>query len=170
MKTVSIISILYGVFGLFWSAATMVIMRVQEAIFTDFPWPPEVREIVDIPALMDTAYSIVGTLFPFVILVAILYIISGILQLSGKPAYKNLAYAAAVMNILWYLAYIVIVQLELVPVLNSVNICPVRMINLIILVGMLFNAALYCAYPVFLILYIRTGFRAWDTLNTGYTS
>lgn len=170
MKTVSVISIIYGTMGLIWATLVTVIIRVQEAIFSNFPWPREVSEIIDMPSFLDTVYSIIDTLYPFVFLIAILYIISGILQLTGKSSYKNLAYAAAILNILWYIAYIVIMQVELVPALNSLELFPENLLNVMVIGGMLINAVFYCGYPVFLIVYVSRGGREWDTLDTGYTS
>jgi len=62
MKTVSIISIVYGAFGLLWATMVTVMIRVQEAMMSNFPWPPEVHEIMDMPALLDSVYSIIGTI------------------------------------------------------------------------------------------------------------
>jgi hypothetical protein len=147
-----------------------VIINVQEAMMSNFPWPPEVYEILDMPALLETTYSIIGTLFPFVFLIAALYIISGILNLTGKEAYKNLAYAAAILNILWYIAYVVLLQVELVPLLSSMEVFPGKLLNLIMIAGMFINAIFYCGYPVFLIIFVRRGGKEWDTLDTNYTS
>ncbi|MCK4751778.1 MAG: hypothetical protein KAT15_32200, partial [Bacteroidales bacterium] len=163
MKAVSIVSIVYGSFGLIWAAVVTILIRVQEVLFENFPWPEELSEIVDLPALLESVYSVIGVLFPFVFLIALLYIISGILQLAGKSSFKNLAYAAAIMNIVWYIAYIVLMQLEIVPVLNSLEFFPKNLMNLIVLFGMLFNAIFYCGYPVFLIIFIRRGGKEWDT-------
>ena len=99
-----------------------------------------------------------------------MYIISGILHLSGKPTFKTIAYAAAIFNILWYIAYMVIMQMEVVPLLNSFELFPKNLINIIFIFGMLFNALFYCGYPAFLIVFIRRGGKEWDTLDTGYTS
>ena len=170
MKTVSIISIVYGTLGLIWATVVTIVIRIQAALFENFPWPPEAYEFVDMPSLLNTVYSVIGSLFPFVFLIAILYIISGILHLSGKTSFKNIAYAAAILNIVWYMAYIVLMQMEIVPVLNSLEIFPKNLMNIIVIVGMIFNAVFYCGYPVFLIIFIKRGGKEWDTLDTEYTS
>jgi hypothetical protein len=170
MKTVSIISIVYGTLGLLWATLVTVMIRVQAAIFENFPWPAEVSEFIDMPSFLDRVYSVIGTVFPFVFLIAALYIISGILQLSGKPSFKNIAFAAAILNIVWYLAYIVLIQMELVPALNSLGMFPKNLMNVLVFAGMLVNAIFYCGYPVFLIVYISRGGKPWDTLDTGYSS
>ena len=84
MKAVSIISIVYGGLGLLWATVVSVLIRVQEAFFKNIPWPAEVYDIIDLPALLDRVYGVIGSLFPFVFFIAILYIISGILHLAGK--------------------------------------------------------------------------------------
>ncbi len=170
MKTVSIISIVYGTVGLIWAAVVTFMIRIQSALMENFPWPPEVYDIIDIPSLLNSVYSVIGTLFPFVFLIAALYIVSGILQLSGRTSYKNLAYAAAILNIIWYIAYIVFMQMEVVPVLNSLELVPKNLINTIFIAGMILNAVFYCGYPVFLIVFVHRGGREWDTLDTKYTS
>ncbi len=170
MKAVSIVSIVYGTLGLIWAALVSVMIRVQAALMENFPWPAETFEFVDMPALLDSVYSVIGTLFPFVFLIALLYIISGILQLAGKPSFKNLAYAAAILNIIWYIAYMVIMQLEIVPLLNSMDLFPGSLLNAMVIAGMIINAVFYCGYPVFLIVFISRGGREWDTLESGYTS
>lgn len=170
MKTVSIISIVYGGIGIIWAAVVTVVIRIQAALFSNFPWPDEVHEYLDMPALLETVWSVIGSLFPFVFLIAALYIISGILQLSGKAAFKNLAYAAAILNIVWYIAYMVVMQVEIVPILNALELFPKNLLNLMFVFGMLANAVFYCAYPVFLIVYVHRGGKAWDTLETGYTN
>ena len=170
MKAVSIVSIVYGTLGLIWAAVAILLIRLQAVFFKNFPLPEEVSEIVDLPVLLDSVYSVIGVLFPFVFLIALLYILSAILQLSGKSSFKNLAYTAAFMNIVWYISYIVLMQVEIVPVLNSLEFFPENLMGLIVLVGMVFNAVFYCGYPVFLIIFIRRGGKEWDTLNTNYTS
>lgn len=40
MKTVSIISILYGAAGLVWATLVSIMIWVQEAMMANFPWPP----------------------------------------------------------------------------------------------------------------------------------
>ncbi len=170
MRTVSIISIVYGTLGILWAAVVNVVIRVQAELFENFPWPPEVYDVMDVPALLDSVYSVIGYLFPFVFLIAIFYIISGILQLSGKSSFRNMAYAAAILNIVWYLAYVVLIQTEVVPMLNSLEMFPKNLLNAMILFGMIFNAVFYCGYPIFLIIFIRRDGREWDTLDTGYNS
>lgn len=170
MKAVSIISIIYGTLGFIWATVVTVMIRIYSALFENFPWPQEVYEIIDMPSFLETVLSVIGTLFPFVFLIAVLYIISGILQLTGKTSFKNLAYAAAILNIVWYIAYMVLIQMELVPALNSLEMFPKHLMNAMILFGMLFEAVFYCGYPIFLIIYISRGGKAWDTLDTGYTS
>ncbi len=124
MKAVSIISIVYGAIGLIWATVISVVIRVSGALFEHFPWPPEVSEVIDMPAVLDSVYGLIGNIFPFVFLIAALYIISGILYLAGKASYKNIAYAAAILNILWYVVYMVLVQVEIVPVLNTMELFP----------------------------------------------
>jgi hypothetical protein len=170
MKAVSIISIVYGTVGLIWASLVSVMIRIYTTLFANFPWPPEVSEFIDMSSLLDTVYSVIGTVFPFVFLIAILYIISGILQLARKASYKNIAYIAAILNIIWYIAYIVMIQMEIVPVLNSLEMFPKNLLNVLIPLGMIFNAVFYCGYPVFLIVFLSRGGKEWDTLDTGYSS
>ncbi len=131
MKTVSIVSIVYGGVGLIWAAVVSAMIKIQSAMFENFPWPAEVYEYMDVPAFLEKIYSVIGVVFPFVFLIAALYIVSGILQLSGKPGFKGIAYAAAALNIIWYIAYIVIMQIEVVPVLNSIDFFPKNLMNVI---------------------------------------
>ena len=170
MKAVSIISIVYGALGLVWATVISVVIRVQEAFFQHFPWPPEVHEIIDMPAVLESVYDVIGNLFPFVFLIAVLYILSGILYLAGKTSFKNIAYAAAILNIVWYIVYMVLVQTEIVPVINTLDLFPKNLMGLMVVLGMIINAVFYCGYPIFLIIYVKRGGREWDTLDTGYKS
>lgn len=170
MKVVSIISIIYGALGLIWASVGLLVIRIQAALFSNFPWPEEATEVIDMPSFLDTMYTAIGTIMPFVFLIAILYIVSGILQLTGKAAFKNIAYAAAILNILWYIAYIFVVQLEIVPILNATGLFPKGFVNVIIIFSILLNALFYCGYPVFLIVFTYRGGKEWDTLDTDYTS
>ncbi len=170
MKAVSIISIVYGALGLLWALVISVVIRVQEAFFQHFPWPPEVQEIIDMPAMLESVYDVIGNLFPFVFLIAALYILSGILHLAGKASFMNIAYAAAILNIVWYAVYMVLVQVEIVPVINSLDLFPKNLMGLLVVLGMIINAVFYCGYPIFLIIFIKRGGREWDTLDTGYQS
>ncbi len=170
MKAVSIISIIYGALGLMWATVVTVLIRVQEALFQHYPWPPEVSEFIDMPAMLDSVYGVIGNLFPFVFLIALLYIISGILHLSGKPSFKSIAYAAAILNIVWYVVYMVLVQVEIVPVLNTMELFPKNLLSILVILGMILNAVFYCGYPTFLIIFIKKGGKEWDTLDTGYKS
>ena len=170
MKAVSIISIVYGSLGLIWATVVSVLIKVQAALFEHFPWPPEVYEVIDMPAILESVYELIGNIFPFVFLIAALYIISGILYLAGKTSYKNIAYAAAILNIVWYVVYMVLMQLEVVPVLNTMELFPKNLLAVLVVLGMILNAVFYCGYPIFLIIYVKRGGREWDTLNTGYKS
>lgn len=170
MKAVSIISIVYGSLGLIWAAVVTVLIRLQEAFLQHFPWPPEVSEILDMPALLDSVYGLISNLFPYVFLIGALYILSGILYLAGKPSYKGMAYAAAVLNIVWYVVYMVLMQTEIVPVLNSTGIFPENLMSILVVLGMIINGVFYCGYPTFLIIFTNKGGREWDTLDTGYKS
>jgi hypothetical protein len=170
MKAVSIISIVYGALGLIWAAVVSVVIRVQKSLFEHFPWPPEVHEIIDMPAMLDSVYGLIGNIFPFVFLIAALYIISGILFLAGKTSYKNIAFAAAILNIVWYVVYMVLIQVEVVPVLNAMELFPKNLLAVLVVLGMILNSVFYCGYPIFLIIYVKRGGKEWDTLNTGYKS
>lgn len=170
MKAVSIISIVYGTMGMLWAAVVSLVIRFESAMFANFPWPPEVSDILDMPALLDTVYSVVGVLFPFVFLGAALYIVSGILQLTGNSTFKNIGYAAAIFNIIWYLAYMISLQVELLPILNSLEFFPKGLMNLIFLFGMIFNALFYCGYAVFLIIVLKRGGLESKSFRTEYTN
>ena len=170
MKAVSIISIVYGTMGLIWATVISIVIRVQEAFFAHFPWPPEVYEVIDVTAMLESVYGLIGNIFPYVFLIAALYILSGILYLSGRKSYKNIAYAAAVLNIVWYVVYMVLVQLEIVPVLNTLDLFPKNLLAVLVVRGMIINAVFYCGYPTFLIIFVKKGGREWDTLDTGYKS
>ena len=169
MRAVSIISIVYGALGLIWAAIVSMVIRIQRSIFENFPFPEEVYEYIDINAFMETIYSVIGALIPFIFVIAVIYIMSGILYLTGNKTFKILGYIAAISNITWYAAYIVFLQADLVPMINSMDIFPGRLLNMIFIAGMLINAVFYCGYPIFLILFLRKG-REWDTLDTGYQS
>jgi hypothetical protein len=170
MKAVSIISIVYGALGLIWATVISVVIRVSGALFEHFPWPPEVYEVIDMPVVLDSVYGLIGNIFPFVFLIAALYIISGILYLAGKTSFKNLAYAAAILNIVWYVVYMVLVQVEIVPVLNTLELFPKNLLAVLVVLGMIINAVFYCVYPTFLIIFVKRGGKEWDTLDTGYKS
>ena len=64
MKAVSIISIVYGTMGLIWATVISVVIKVQEAFFEHFPWPPEVSEVIDMPAMLESVYGLIGNIFP----------------------------------------------------------------------------------------------------------
>ena len=170
MKAASIISIVYGTIGLIWATVISIVIRVSEAFFEHFQWPPEVYEVIDVPAMLDSVYGLIGNIFPYIFLIAILYILSGILYLAGKTSYKNIAYAAAILNIVWYVVYIVLVQVEIVPVLNTLELFPKNLLAVLIVLGMIINALFYYGYPIFLIIFVKKGGKEWDTLDTGYKS
>ena len=170
MKAVSIVSIVYGAFGILWAAIVTAVIKIQSALFSNFPWPDELSEIMDVPTFLETIYGVIGTIFPFVYLISLMYIISGILQLIGKSTFKTIAYAAAIFNILWYISYMVIMQIEVVPLLNSLELVPKNLINIIFIFGMLVNAIFYCGYPAFLIVFMSRDGKMKDTLDTGYTN
>jgi hypothetical protein len=170
MKAVSIISIVYGALGLIWATVISVVIRVQEAFFQHFPWPPEVYDVMDIPAMLETVYGMIGNIYPYVFLIAALYIVSGILYLAGKTSYKTIAYAAAILNIVWYVVYMILVQVEIVPFLNTLELFPKNLLGILVILGMIINAVFYCGYPTFLIIFVKKGGKEWDTLDTGYKS
>ena len=169
MKAVSIISIVYGTLGLIWVSVASALIRVQKAFFENFPFPDEVYDYIDIDALLETVYSMMGFLFPFVFVIGIIYILSGILHLAGNSSFRTIAYIAAILNIIWYTAYVVLVQVELVPMINSMEVFPGNLMSVFIIFGMLINAVFYCGYPIFLLIYLKKG-PGWDTLDTGYQS
>ena len=155
MKTVSIISIVYGVLGVIWGTMLLAVMQVQKAIFENFPWPTELNQIIDMPAMISALHSFWSYLIPFVVIIAIIYMVSGILGLSDRPHAIAFGLLAAVFNIIWYVAYMVILQIELVPAINTGEFFPEKMFHVLIFLGMLINAIFYCGYPVFLIIYLN---------------
>jgi len=154
MKAVSIISIVYGTLGIIWSTIILVVVKVQEAIIGNIPFPDEVLEIVDIRSMMDVLHGIMSFMMPFVLLIGVVYIVSGILGISGKSQAYIFGMLAAVFNIFWYVAYVVFLQTELVPLFNFNEIFPAKLFNILFLLGILINALFYCAYPVFLIIFL----------------
>jgi hypothetical protein len=154
MKTVSIISIIYGVFGFMWALLVLFAVGIQKAILSEIPMPDEAVRFIDIPLVMDTLHGIVTLLVPFVFLIGLIYIISGILGLNDKAQASTFGMLAAVFNIVWYVAYIVVLQVELVPLIKIDDLLPAKLFSYLFLLGTLINAIFYCAYPVFLLIYL----------------
>ena len=154
MKTVSIISIIYGVLGFLWAALILVAIGIQKTMIENIPFPEEVLSFVDIPLMLETLHGIMSVVIPFVLLIGIIYIISGILGLTERPQAYTFGMLAAVFNILWYVAYIVILQVELIPLFNFDEIFPPYFFNMLFLLGSIVNAVFYCVYPVFLIIWL----------------
>ena len=155
MKTVSIISIIYGVLGIIWGTMVLAAMQVQRAIFENFPWPDELNQFFDMPALISALHSFWSYIMPFVVVIAIIYMVSGILGLSEKPQAITFGLLAAVFNIIWYVAYVIILQVELVPAINTGEFFPEKLFQVLIFLGILLNGIFYCGYPVFLIIYLN---------------
>jgi hypothetical protein len=155
MKTVSIISIIYGVLGVIWGTMVLAVIHVQKTIFENFPWPPEMNQFVDVPAMMSALHSFWSYLMPFIVVIALIYLVSGILGLSEKPMAITFGLLAAVFNIIWYVAYVIILQVEFIPVINTGEFFPEKLFQALIFLGMLLNAIFYCGYPVFLIIYLN---------------
>jgi len=155
MKTVSVISIIYGVLGIIWGTMVLAAMQVQRAIFENFPWPEELNQFFDMPALISALHSFWGIIMPFVVIIAIIYMVSGILGLTEKSQASTFGLLAAVGNIIWFVAYVVIMQIELIPAINTGELFPENMFQVIFFLGILLNAVFYCGYPVFLIIYLN---------------
>jgi hypothetical protein len=154
MKTVSIISIIYGTFGFMWTLLVLIVIGMQKAILSEIPIPDEALRYIDIPLVMDTLHGILTLMVPFVFLIGLIYIISGILGLNGKAQASTFGMLAAVFNIVWYVAYIVVLQVELVPLIKIDDLLPSKLFSYLFLLGTLVNAIFYCAYPVFLVIYL----------------
>jgi len=154
MRAISIISIIYGVLGLIWGTVVRLLMQIYSALIENMPMPEEVTEIMDVKLMMGTIDSIWRLLYPFIIIISIIYIISGILKLAGKQHFTSLTFIAAILNILWYLAYVIIIQTDLIPIIHMDEFFPENLFNTMIIVGMMINAIFYCGYPIFLIIYL----------------
>jgi len=157
MKTVSIISIIYGALGFMWALFVLFAIGIQHAILEHIPIPDEALKYVDIPKVLDTLHGILTLLVPFVFLIGLIYIVSGVLGLNGKAQASTFGMLAAVFNIIWYVAYIVILQVDLVPLIKLDDLFPSKLFHYMFLLGTLVNAVFYCAYPVFLIVYLSQG-------------
>jgi|GEM_PF-2321719 len=164
MKPVSIISIIYGALGIVWSTGINVLIHFQASVISNIPMPDEVASIMDIPGIMATLGDIWGLLFPFVLIIGIIYIISGILQLTGRQQHMSLSYIAAILNIVWYLVYIIMIQTQLLPLINLDKFIPHEFFNILVAVGMVSDAVFYCGYPVFLIIFLS---QQKDTTDKG---
>ena len=154
MKTVSVISIIYGTFGFLWAILVLFAIGIQQSLIENVTFPEEALKFADIPLILETLHGIMSVMVPFVFLIGIIYIISGILGLTEKPQAFTFGMLAAVFNIVWYVAYIVILQLDLVPLFKFDDILPSNLFNMIFLLGTIVNAIFYCAYPVFLIIFL----------------
>jgi hypothetical protein len=155
MKTVSIISIVYGVLGVIWGTLLLAVMQVQKAVFENFPWPTELDQFIDMPALISALHSFWSYIIPFVVVIAIIYMVSGILGLSDRPQATTFGLLAAVFNIIWYVAYVILLQIELIPALTTSEFFPEKLFQVLFFLGILINAVFYCGYPVFLIIYLN---------------
>jgi hypothetical protein len=154
MKPVSIISIVYGALGIIWGTAVSMIIHLQATVIGNIPFPEEVTSIIDVQALIAALDNIWKVLFPFIFVIATIYIISGILHLTSKLQYYSLAYIAAILNIGWYVAYMIMIQSEMLPLIDLEGLFPQNLFNVMIAVGMVFNSVFYCGYPVFLIVFL----------------
>ena len=154
MKTVSIISIAYGVLGLIWGTVVSVILKIESALFSNMPFPEEVQSIMDVPALMEALNGIWQFLLPFILVIAVIYILSGILHLTGKQQSRSLIMIAAILNIIWYLVYIYVIQSEMMPLLAIEEFFPMKYLNMMVAFGMVFNGLFYCGYPIFLLVFL----------------
>lgn len=154
MKTVSIISIIYGCLGFIWAAFLMILLGIQKEIIENIPIPEEAFQYIDISAIMESLHSIMSLLIPFVFLIGIIYIISGILGLTEKPQVYTFGMLAAVFNIIWYLSLVITLQFELIPLINIDFIMPARIFRMIFILGSIVDAVFYCAYPVFLLIFL----------------
>jgi len=154
MKAVSIISIVYGTLGIIWSTIILVVIRIQRAIISNIPFPDEAMEIIDIPSMFDALHSIMSFLMPFVLLIGAIYIVSGILGITEKSQTYIFGMVAAVFNIFWYIAYVVFLRTELVPLFDFNEFFPAKLFNVLFFLGIFINAVFYCAYPVFLIIFL----------------
>ena len=154
MKAVSIISIVYGTLGIIWSTIILGAIRIQKAMISNIPFPDEVLEIIDIHSMMEAIHGIMSFLMPFVLLIGAVYIVSGILGINARPQAYLFGMLAAVFNIFWYVAYVVFLQMELVPLFNFNEFFPAKLFNTLFLLGTIVNAVFYCGYPVFLIIFL----------------
>jgi len=154
MKTVSIISIVYGVLGLIWGTLLLAILRFETALISNIPFPAEVTELFDVKKMLHIINDIWSVLFPFIILIAVTYLVSGILGMNDRPHAVTFGLLAAAFNITWYIAYIVIMQVELIPMIDFGDLFPKKLFHTMFILGMLINAVFYCGYPVFLIIFL----------------
>lgn len=154
MRPISIISIVYGSLGIIWGTAVSMIIHLLTAIIGNIPLPEEVVSIVDIHRLLVTLDNMWRFLFPFIFVIATIYIISGILHLTSRQQHVSLAYIASILNIAWYLVYMIMLQTELLPLINLDGFFPQKLFNMLFAIGMIFNAVFYCGYPVFLIIFL----------------
>jgi len=154
MRTISIISIAYGSLGIIWGTVTRVLVHVQTSLMEHFPFPEEVYSIMDIQKLMDALNGMWRLMYPFIFLIATIYIISGILHLAGRQQYLSMAFIAAILNIAWYLAYMVMLQTGILPLIHMEQFISQKIFNMLFTIGMVVNAVFYCAYPVFLIIFL----------------
>jgi hypothetical protein len=154
MKPVSIISIIYGTLGIAWGSMISVLIRFQTSILSNIPLPDEAISIVDVPKLFTVLNDTWRLLFPFIFVIGTIYIISGILNLAGRQQYLALAYIAAILNIIWYLVYMIMIQTEILPLINLDQFIPKNLFNILVGIGMVGDAVFYCGYPVFLIIFL----------------
>lgn len=137
-----------------WALMVLFAIGIQKAIISEVPFPEEALKYVDIPLVMDTLHGILTLLVPFVFLIGLTYITSGILGLNGKSQAYTFGMLAAAFNIVWYVSYIVVLQIELVPLFNFGELLPRNLFSVLLLLGTIINAIFYCAYPVFLLIYL----------------
>ena len=154
MKTVSIISIVYGTLGFIWATLIMIALDIQKSIIENIPVPEEALKYVNVTAIMESLHSIMSLLVPFVFLIGLIYIISGILGLNERPQSYTFGMLAAVFNIVWYITLIVTMQMELIPLIKIDQIMPAHIFRMIFVLGSIVDAVFYCAYPVFLLIFL----------------
>jgi len=160
MKTVGIISIIYGSLAILYGVFSLLAMLVYANIFGFIPELDQDMLGVDFEAYIHSIADLVRAVMPIAIIAGGIYVWGGINVVKKIRGIFQLQ-LAAVLNILWYIFYIYLFVSKVYPVFMDVfgsfdEIYQLRgFIFVAFIISFIIGAVYYCGYPVFLLIYLK---------------
>jgi len=155
MKTIGIISTVYGSFGILMNLIGLIAISFQRIVIKAIPFSELKDAPFDIKEFITSIHSVGFIFIPLAIIIGIMFLISGIKMINDKPDAVTLTRFSSIFDIIWYISYIIVIYLTLVPVFSELPPIGERVISMVIVLSGIIGTIFSCGYPVFLLIYLR---------------
>ncbi len=134
------ISLVYGLLGAVFGISALGVLPIGINMLSTFPREPQVEKM---KLYFTTLQSVWLLYMPMMIIICLLYILSGFLIKKGKKAGISFGVVSAILNLIWFVGYAISVYAVVLPIFP-------HKFHLSLFIGALIISGIFiCLYPTY---------------------